>query len=119
MLVELLKSKIHRATVTDKNLEYEGSITVDAGLMAAAGISEYEKVHVLNLNNGSRFETYVIRGKKGSGDICVNGAAARLAEKGDKVIIVSYGFIDSSETAKIKPRIVKVDGKNEITGKKV
>jgi aspartate 1-decarboxylase len=119
MLVEVLKSKIHRATVTDKNLEYEGSITVDAALMAAAGISEHEKVHVLNLNNGSRFETYVIKGKKGSGDVCVNGAAARLAEKGDRVIIVSYGFIDSSETSKMKPKIVKVDAKNKIIRKKV
>jgi len=118
MLVEILKSKIHRATVTDKNLEYEGSITIDEALMAAAGILEYEKVHVLNLNNGSRVETYVIKGKKGSGDICINGAAARLAEKGDKVIIVSYGFVDSSETSKAKPRIVKVDANNKKKGKK-
>ena len=102
MLVEVLKSKIHRATVTDKNLEYEGSITIDAGLMAAAGICENEKVHVLNLNNGSRFETYVIKGKKGSGAICVNGAAARLAEKGDRVIIVSYGFVDAAEASRCR-----------------
>jgi aspartate 1-decarboxylase len=118
MLVEILKSKIHRATVTDKNLEYEGSITVDEGLMAAAGIVENEKVHVLNLNNGSRFETYVIKGKKGSGSICVNGAAARLAEKGDRVIIVSYGFVDQAQTPVIKPKIVKVDMKNKIIKKK-
>lgn len=113
MLVELLKSKIHRATVTDKNLEYEGSITVDEGLMMTAGIAEYEKVHVLNLNNGSRFETYVIKGKKGSGDICINGAAARLAEKGDKVIIVSYGFMDAAEASRCRPKIVKVDARNK------
>ena len=119
MLVEILKSKIHRATVTDKNLEYEGSITIDGGLMAAAGIFGNEKVHVLNLNNGSRLETYVIKGKKGSGDVCVNGAAARLAEKGDTIIIVSYGFVDSSEVSRAKPKIVKVDAKNRIIGKKV
>lgn len=118
MLVEVLKSKIHRATVTDKNLEYEGSITVDEGLMSGAGICENEKVHVLNLNNGNRFETYVIKGKKSSGSICINGAAARLAEKGDKVIIVSYGFVDSAETLKVKPKIVKVDAKNKIIKKK-
>jgi aspartate 1-decarboxylase len=118
MLVEVLKSKIHRATVTDKNLEYEGSITIDEGLMNAAGICENEKVHVLNLNNGSRFETYVIKGKKGSGAVCINGAAARLAEKGDRVIIVSYGFVDSSETSKMKPKIVKVDANNKNKRKK-
>jgi aspartate 1-decarboxylase len=117
MLVEILKSKIHRATVTDKNLEYEGSITIDEALMNAAGICENEKVHVLNINNGSRFETYVICGKKGSGAVCINGAAARLAERGDKVIIVSYGFVDSKETAKVKPKVVKVNEKNKIIKK--
>jgi len=117
MLVEMLKSKIHRATVTDKHLEYEGSITVDEGLMRAAGIIENEKVHVLNLNNGTRLETYVIKGKKGSGEICVNGAAARLAEKGDIIIIVSYGFIDEKDVVNFRPRIVKVNENNKIKKK--
>lgn len=117
MLVEILKSKIHRATVTDKHLEYEGSITIDEGLMRSAGIFENEKVHVLNLNNGTRLETYVIKGKKGSGEICVNGAAARLAEKGDVVIIVSYGFMDEKDAPGFRPKIVKVNQKNKITGK--
>jgi len=112
MFVEMLKSKIHRATVTDKHLEYEGSITIDEALMKAADISENEKVHVLNLNNGERFETYVITGKKNSGQICINGAAARLAEKNDIIIIVSYGFIDPQERSSFKPRIVKVNAKN-------
>jgi aspartate 1-decarboxylase len=114
MLVEMLKSKIHRATVTDKHLEYEGSITIDEGLMRAAGIIENEKVHVLNLNNGTRLETYVIKGKKGSGQICVNGAAARLAEKGDIIIIVSYGFMDEKDVPRFKPKIVKVNRANRV-----
>ncbi|HRU38687.1 MAG TPA: aspartate 1-decarboxylase [Candidatus Goldiibacteriota bacterium] len=117
MLVEMLKSKIHRAVVTDKNLEYEGSITIDCSLMAAAGIAENEKVHVLNLNNGARFETYVIKGKKGSGEICVNGAAARLAEEGDRVIIVSYGLIEAGEAGIHRPKIVKVGSLNRILKK--
>jgi aspartate 1-decarboxylase len=112
MLVEMMKSKIHRARVTDKHLEYEGSITIDETLMEKADISENEKVHVLNLNNGERFETYVIKGKKNSGSICINGAAARLAEKNDIVIIVSYGQIDSKERGEFKPRIVKVNANN-------
>jgi aspartate 1-decarboxylase len=117
MLVEILKSKIHRAVVTDKNLEYEGSIMIDEALMNAAGICVNEKVHVLNLNNGTRLETYVIRGRKGSGDVCVNGAAARMAERGDRVIIVSYGFVDAKEAIGIKPKVVKVNEKNKIIKK--
>ncbi|HDQ25690.1 MAG TPA: aspartate 1-decarboxylase [bacterium] len=119
MIVEVLKSKIHRATVTDKHIHYEGSITIDPILLKAAGISVYEKVHVLDLNNGSRFETYVIEGKKGSGDMCVNGAAARLVETGDMVIIIAYGFIKQEELKAHRPKMVKVDSKNRIKrGKK-
>jgi aspartate 1-decarboxylase len=114
MLVEMLKSKIHRARVTDKRLDYEGSITIDAVLMEGADIAENEKVHVLNLNNGARFETYVIKGRKNSGQICINGAAARLAEKDDIVIIVSYAQMDVSERAGFKPKIVKVNSSNKI-----
>ncbi len=114
MLVEMLKSKIHRASVTDKHLEYEGSITIDEKLMEAADIFENEKVHVLNINNGNRFETYVIKGKKGSGQICINGAAARLAEKNDVIIIVSYGLVEAGQRSAFKPRIVKVDKNNRI-----
>ena len=114
MLVEMLKSKIHRATVTDKHLEYEGSITIDETLMLAADICENEKVHVLNINNGERFETYVIKGKKNSGAICINGAAARRAEKNDVIIIVSYGMIDALERSTFKPVIVKVNSSNKI-----
>ena len=114
MLVEVLKSKIHRATVTDKHLEYEGSIAIDEALMLAADICENEKVHVLNINNGERFETYVIKGKKNSGALCINGAAARLAEKNDIIIVVSYGLIEAGERAAFKPRIVKVNSSNKI-----
>ncbi len=119
MYIELLKSKIHRATVTDKHLEYEGSITIDRDLIEAAGLLVHEKVHVLDLNNGNRFETYVIEGKRGSGEICVNGAAARMVETGDTVIIISYGFYTPDEAKKHNAKMVKVDAKNRITGKKV
>ena len=114
MLVEMLKSKIHRARVTEKRLDYEGSITIDSILMEGADIAENEKVHVLNLNNGARFETYVIKGRKNSGQICLNGAAARLAEKDDIVIIVSYAQMDASERSGFKPKIVKVNSSNKI-----
>jgi len=119
MMIEMLKSKIHRATVTDKHLEYEGSITIDPVLTEATGIRVHEKVHVLDLNNGQRFETYVISGKRNSGQICVNGAAARLVEAGDKVIIIAYGFINEEEADKLQSKIVKVDEKNKISKKKV
>jgi aspartate 1-decarboxylase len=114
MLVEMLKSKIHRARVTEKRLDYEGSITIDSILMEGSDIAENEKVHVLNLNNGARFETYVIKGRKNSGQICLNGAAARLAEKDDIVIIVSYAQMDASERSGFKPKIVKVNSSNKI-----
>ncbi|MDD5281975.1 MAG: aspartate 1-decarboxylase [Candidatus Omnitrophica bacterium] len=114
MLRTMLKSKIHRATVTDANLYYEGSITIDADLIRAADILEYEKVEVFNLNNGHRIETYVIKGKSGSGVVCLNGPAARGACPGDQVIIVSYVFLEDKLTKKNKPKIVKVNARNQI-----
>jgi len=112
MFIEILKSKIHRAVVTDKNINYDGSITIDEFLLEKAGIYEGEKVHIYNINNGLRFETYVIKGKKNSGEICINGAAARLAEKGDIIIIAAYGFVDYKDVKKHKPQIVKIKNKN-------
>jgi len=110
----MLKSKIHRATVTEANLYYEGSITIDADLIRAADILEYEKVEVLNLNSGQRIETYVIKGKSGSGVVCLNGAAARGACPGDQVIIVSYVLLEDKQANKIKPKIIKVNARNQI-----
>jgi len=110
----ILKSKIHRATVTEANLQYDGSITIDSDLMKAAGIVEYEKVEVLNLNNGSRLETYAIQGKSGSGVVCLNGPAARGACVGDLVIIVSYAVIDDLDSASLKPKVVKVNERNSL-----
>ena len=110
----MLKSKIHRATVTEANLYYEGSITIDALLIRAADILEYEKVEVLNLFNGQRIETYVIEGKPGSGIVCLNGPAARGACPGDQVIIVSYVSVIDKEARKIKPKVVKVNARNQI-----
>ncbi len=107
-----LSSKIHRATITSKNLEYEGSITIDSALMRAAGIEEGELVQVVNVNNGNRFETYAIKGKENSGIISLNGAAARLGEIGDTVIIMSYAIFDVNEPH--TPKIVFVDSKNRI-----
>ena len=114
MLRTMLKSKIHRATVTEANLYYEGSITLDEDLIQAADILENEKVEVLNLNNGLRIETYVIKGKSGSGVVCLNGPAARGACPGDQVIIVSYVSLEDKEAKAIKPKIVKVDARNQI-----
>lgn len=114
MLRTMLKSKIHGATVTEANLKYTGSITIDAKLLRAADMLTGERVQIVNLNNGSRVETYVLAGKTGSGTICMNGAAARWAHKGDTVIIISYCQADEEEIRKIKPKIVFVDGKNRI-----
>ncbi len=108
----MLKSKIHRAHVTGANIDYEGSITIDKKLLAAADILPNEQVHVVNINNGARFETYVIEGKEGSGEICLNGAAARLAAKDDVVIIISYATVSEEEARTLKPRIVHVDRHN-------
>ena len=115
MLRSMCKSKIHRATVTDANLNYVGSITIDADLIAAADLMEYEQVHVVNVNNGARFETYVIAGEPGSGVICLNGAAARLAHAGDKVIIISYAQYTEAELQEYRPVFIFVDEANRIT----
>ena len=110
----MLKSKIHRATVTDANIDYEGSITIDKKLMAEADILPYEQVQVLNINNGARFSTYAIEGQEGSGEICLNGAAARLVVKGDLVIILTYRHISEEETRDYTPKVVHVNANNEI-----
>lgn len=114
MLIEVLYSKIHRATVTDANLNYVGSITIDEDLMKAAKIREWQKVDILDINNGERFQTYVIKGEPGSGCICLNGAAARKVQPGDKVIIVSYGYYKPQKLEDYKPTIVMVDDNNKI-----
>jgi aspartate 1-decarboxylase len=111
MLIEVLKSKIHQVSITGANLHYIGSITIDEDLMDAANLMENEKVHVLNLNNGERFVTYVIKGVRGSGDIFVNGAAARRVVVGDTIIIMSFGLIDTKEAKTFKPVIVFPDTK--------
>ena len=110
----MLKSKIHRAQVTEVNVGYEGSITIDKHLMEAADLLPYERVDVLNINNGARFNTYVIEGDRDSGEICLNGAAARLVAKGDIVIILSYHEIPEDEAATATPRLVYVNSANQI-----
>ena len=114
MNIKMLKGKIHRATVVQAELEYIGSITVDKDLLEASGILEYEKVQIVNINNGSRFETYTIAGERGSGLICLNGAAARCVLVGDKIIIMAYCNMDEKEAKDHKPRVVFVDEKNKI-----
>jgi aspartate 1-decarboxylase len=114
MLRLMCKSKIHRATVTGADLNYVGSITIDSELMEAADLLEYEQVHVVNVNNGARFETYVIAGAAGEGEICLNGAAARLAHAGDKVIVISYAQYDEAELAAYRPTFIFVDEQNHI-----
>jgi aspartate 1-decarboxylase len=104
----MLKSKIHRATVTDSDLHYVGSITVDPDLLEAADIREHEQVHVVDVDNGARFETYTIAGERGSGAMCVNGAAARLVHRGDTIIVISYGQYDEAEMERYEPRVVHV-----------
>jgi aspartate 1-decarboxylase len=111
MLIEVLKSKIHKVAITGANLNYIGSITIDEDLMDAANLIENEKVHVLNLNNGERLETYIIKGIRGSGEICLNGAAARKVIIGDVVIIMSFAFMDSLEAKSFKPVIIFPDTK--------
>lgn len=108
----MMHGKIHRATVTDGNVDYVGSITLDADLIEAAGILEFEKVHVVDVDNGARLETYVIKGERGSGDVILNGAAAHLVKKGDRVIVIAYGEMDEAEARALKPRIVLVDESN-------
>ena len=109
MLVDILKSKIHRVTVTEANLNYIGSITIDEDLMDAANIITHEKVSIVNNNNGERFETYVIKGKRGSGVICLNGAAARKVQPGDIVIIMAYAMMEFEEAKKFKPTVIFPD----------
>ncbi len=109
MLIEVVKSKIHKVTVTEANLQYVGSITIDEDLLEAADILENEKVQVVNINNGERLETYVIKGERGSGDICLNGPAARKAAVGDVVIIISYAGIDYDEAKTFKPKLIFPD----------
>lgn len=106
MHIQVLKSKIHRAVVTEANLEYIGSVTIDEDLMDAANLIENEKVHIVNLNNGERLETYVIKGKRGSGVICLNGPAARKALVNDVVIILSYGYMDFEEAKSFRPQVI-------------
>ncbi|MDP2078605.1 MAG: aspartate 1-decarboxylase [Sulfuricurvum sp.] len=115
MLMEMLYSKIHRATVTDANLNYVGSITIDEELMEASKMRVGQKVEILNINNGERFSTYVILGERGQRDICLNGAAARKVHKGDKVIIVAYATYNDAELETYKPTVVLVDDDNAIT----
>jgi aspartate 1-decarboxylase len=110
-----MKSKIHAATVTEANLRYTGSITIDRKLMEACDICPFERVQIVNLNNGTRVETYVLEGQPGSGTICMNGAAARWAEVGDKVIIISYSMMTAQEIKKHRPRVIFVDDKNRIS----
>lgn len=114
MLREFLNSKIHRATVTDANLNYVGSITIDEEFLELAKIKEWEKVEILNINNGERFQTYVIKGTRGSKCFCLNGAAARKAQKGDKIIIVTYVQLTEEEINNHKPTIVQVGDNNQI-----
>ena len=115
MQVELLKSKIHRATITQVNLDYKGSLSLDESLMRAASLLENEKVQVVNLNNGSRFETYVLKEGIDTGIVCLNGAAARLGIPGDKVIIMSFAHFSSQEAQEHKPTIIKLDERNKIS----
>ena len=118
MLRVLMKSKIHGATVTEANLRYTGSITIDKNLLKVSNILPFERVQIVNLHNGTRVETYVLEGQAGSGTICMNGAAARWAEVGDKVIIISYSLMTEKEIKKHRPSVVFVDDKNRVTKKK-
>jgi len=115
MKIELLKSKIHRAIVTDANLDYVGSLSLDENLIKAANLYEYEKIQVLNITNGARLETYVIKAPAGSGEVCVNGAAAHLVSTGDLIIIASYCQLNVEEVESFKPTVVLVDKNNEIS----
>ncbi len=115
MIITKLKGKIHRATVTQAELDYVGSITVDQDLLDASGILEYEKVAIVNINNGQRFETYTISGERGSGVMCLNGAAARCVQKGDKIILMAYGQMGVEEAKTFQPYVVFVDDNNKIS----
>ena len=113
----MLKSKIHRATVTDADLHYEGSATIDEDLLKSANLLPNEHVHIWDVTNGNRFETYTLKGKKGSGTICINGAAAHLAKKGDIIIITSFAMLDEKELKSHSPKVVLVNSQNKIVKK--
>lgn len=115
MTITMLKSKIHRATVTQAELDYVGSITVDIALLEQAGIFEYEKVQIVDVNNGARFETYTIAGERGSGVMCLNGAAARMVQTGDKIILMTYTQVTPEEAKELRPTVLFVDDKNQVT----
>ena len=117
MLHTVLKSKLHMAKVTEANLNYEGSCTIDMDLVDSSNMNINEQIHVLNVNNGERFVTYIIPGERGSGTICLNGACARLAQVGDRVIIVSYGIVNDTEIKGYKPKVLIMDGDNKIKSK--
>ena len=117
MNISMLKSKIHRAVVTEADIDYVGSITIDADLLDDANIFEYEKVQIVDINNGERFETYTIKGERGSGIICLNGAAAKLVNIGDKIIIMSYADMDIKEARSHKPTVLFVDENNKLIRK--
>lgn len=115
MTITMLKAKIHRATVTQAELDYVGSITVDMDLLEQAGILEYEKVQIVDVNNGTRFETYTIAGERGSGVMCLNGAAARMVQTGDKIILMAYAQVTPEEASELRPTVLFVDEKNKVT----
>lgn len=115
MLISICKSKIHRATITGADLNYIGSLTIDEDLMKLADLVEFEKISIVNVNNGERFETYVIKGEAGSGTIQLNGAAARKGQRGDLIIIIAYGLIEKDRAVGFKPAVVHVDQKNKPT----
>ena len=115
MTITMLKAKIHRATVTQAELDYVGSITVDMDLLEQAGILEYEKVQIVDVNNGSRFETYTIAGERGSGVMCLNGAAARMVQTGDKIILMAYAQVMPEEASELRTTVLFVDEKNKVT----
>ena len=115
MTITMLKAKIHRATVTQAELDYVGSITVDMDLLEQAGILEYEKVQIVDVNTGSRFETYTIAGERGSGVMCLNGAAARMVQTGDKIILMAYAQVTPEEASELRPTVLFVDEKNKVT----
>ena len=119
MIIEMLKGKIHRATVTEADLNYIGSLTLDEDLMDAAGLKEFEKIQVLDITNGNRLETYIIKGKRGTGQVCINGAAAHLIKKGDLVIIVAYCQLTEDELLRHKPKIINVDSENKVVSKSI
>mgnify|MGYP000660489739 CR=1 FL=1 len=114
MLLNMFKSKLHRATVTQSELNYVGSITIDSNLLKQSGILSGEKVQILNINNGARFETYTIEGKAGSGIICLNGAAARLVQTGDRIIVIAYALMGENEARAFKPTVLVLDEKNRV-----